>query len=147
MPRRRCNPSAINFRANLYGMKSLGVEWVISVSAVGSMREHIHPGDVVIPDQFFDRTRSRVSTFFDTGVVAHVDFGDAPPDAKNPSGTRPGGVAGGLAKPRVRSFFARLSGREGSCEGLPGRLANPLLMAADRPAWLLTAAQRRSPRR
>ena len=72
----RIPPSAINFRANLYGMKSLGVEWVISVSAVGSMREDIHPGDVVIPDQFFDRTRSRVSTFFDTDVVAHIAFAD-----------------------------------------------------------------------
>ena len=72
----RIPPSAINFRANLYGMKSLGVEWVISVSAVGSMREDIHPGDVIIPDQFFDRTRSRVSTFFDTDVVAHIAFAD-----------------------------------------------------------------------
>lgn len=72
----RIPPSAINFRANLYGMKSLGVEWVISVSAVGSMREDIHPGDVVIPDQFFDRTRARASTFFDTDVVAHIAFAD-----------------------------------------------------------------------
>ena len=72
----RIPPSAINFRANLYGMKSLGVEWVISVSAVGSMREDIHPGDVVLPDQFFDRTRSRVSTFFDADVVAHIAFAD-----------------------------------------------------------------------
>ena len=72
----RIPPSAINFRANLYGMKSLGVDWVISVSAVGSMRENIHPGDVIIPDQFFDRTRSRVSTFFDTDVVAHIAFAD-----------------------------------------------------------------------
>lgn len=72
----RIPPSAINFRANLYGMKALGVEWVISVSAVGSMREDIHPGDVVIPDQFFDRTRSRVSTFFDADVVAHIAFAD-----------------------------------------------------------------------
>ena len=72
----RIPPSAINFRANLYGMKSLGVEWVISVSAVGSMREDIHPGDVIIPDQFFDRTRSRVSSFFDSDVVAHIAFAD-----------------------------------------------------------------------
>ena len=72
----RIPPSAINFRANLYGMKSLGVEWVISVSAVGSMREDIHPGDVIIPDQFFDRTRARASTFFDTDVVAHIAFAD-----------------------------------------------------------------------
>ena len=72
----RFPPSAINFRANLYGMKALGVEWVIAVSAVGSMREDIHPGDVVIPQQFFDRTRSRVSTFFDTDVAVHVAFAD-----------------------------------------------------------------------
>ena len=69
-------PSALNFRANIYGLKSLGVEWVISVSAVGSMREDIHPGDVVIPDQFVDRTRSRVSTFFDRDIVVHIAFAD-----------------------------------------------------------------------
>lgn len=72
----RIPPSAINFRANLYGLKSLGVEWVIAVSAVGSMREEIHPGDLVIPDQFFDRTRTRVSTFFDQDIVVHVTFAD-----------------------------------------------------------------------
>lgn len=72
----RVPPSALNFRANIYGLKSLGVEWVISVSAVGSMREEIHPGDLVIPDQFFDRTRTRVSTFFDRDVVVHVTFAD-----------------------------------------------------------------------
>ncbi len=72
----RVPPSALNFRANIYGFKSLGVEWVISVSAVGSMQEGIHPGDLVIPDQFFDRTRTRVSTFFDQDVVAHVAFAD-----------------------------------------------------------------------
>jgi 5'-methylthioadenosine phosphorylase len=69
-------PSALNFRANIYGFKSLGVEWLIAVSAVGSMREEIHPGDLVIPDQFFDRTRTRVSTFFDRDIVAHVTFAD-----------------------------------------------------------------------
>ena len=68
--------SALNFRANIYGLKSLGVEWVISVSAVGSIREDIHPGDLVIPDQFFDRTRNRVSTFFDRDLVVHVAFAD-----------------------------------------------------------------------
>ena len=61
----RLPPSAINFRANLYGLKALGVEWVIAVSAVGSMREEIQPGHLVIPDQFIDRARSRVSTFFE----------------------------------------------------------------------------------
>ncbi|MCZ6872934.1 MAG: S-methyl-5'-thioadenosine phosphorylase [bacterium] len=72
----RVPPSALNYRANIYGFKSLGVEWLISVSAVGSMQENIHPGDLVIPDQFFDRTRSRISTFFDQDVVAHVSFAD-----------------------------------------------------------------------
>jgi len=72
----RIAPSALNFRANIYGLKQLGVEWVLSVSAVGSMREDIHPGDLVLPDQFFDRTRSRVSTFFDRDVVVHVAFAD-----------------------------------------------------------------------
>ena len=72
----RLPPSALNFRANIYGLKSLGVEWVISVSAVGSMRETIHPGELVIPDQFFDRTRTRVATFFDRDIVVHVAFAD-----------------------------------------------------------------------
>jgi 5'-methylthioadenosine phosphorylase len=72
----RLPPSALNFRANIYGLKSLGVEWVISVSAVGSMRETIHPGELVIPDQFFDRTGTRVSTFFDRDLVVHVAFAD-----------------------------------------------------------------------
>ncbi len=72
----RIAPSSLNFRANIYGLKQLGVEWVLSVSAVGSMREDIRPGDLVLPDQFFDRTRSRVSTFFDQDVVAHVTFAD-----------------------------------------------------------------------
>jgi 5'-methylthioadenosine phosphorylase len=72
----RVPPSALNFRANIYGLKALGVEWIISVSAVGSMREEIRPGDLVLPDQFFDRTRTRISTFFDHDVVAHVAFAD-----------------------------------------------------------------------
>jgi 5'-methylthioadenosine phosphorylase len=72
----RVPPAALNYRANIYGLKALGVEWVVSVSAVGSMREEIHPGNLVIPDQFFDRTRSRVSTFFDQDVVVHVTFAD-----------------------------------------------------------------------
>ena len=60
----RILPHEINFRANIHGMKQLGVEWIFSVSAVGSMKEHIHPGHMVVPDQFFDRTKSRVPTFF-----------------------------------------------------------------------------------
>jgi 5'-methylthioadenosine phosphorylase len=72
----RVAPDEINYRANLHGMKQLGVEWIISVSAVGSMREEIRPGDIVIPDQFFDRTKGRKATFFGEGVVGHVGFAD-----------------------------------------------------------------------
>ncbi len=68
-------PTEINYRANIFGFKSLGVEDILSVSAVGSLREHIHPMDMVIPDQFFDRTnRQRESTFFGNGIVAHISF-------------------------------------------------------------------------
>jgi 5'-methylthioadenosine phosphorylase len=69
-------PTEIPFRANIYAMKSLGVEWIISASAVGSLREELKPMDIVFPDQFFDRTRQRVSTFFGDGIVAHVNFAD-----------------------------------------------------------------------
>ncbi|BCR05558.1 S-methyl-5'-thioadenosine phosphorylase [Desulfuromonas versatilis] len=70
-------PSEVNYRANIYGMKKLGVERIISVSAVGSMKEEIAPGHMVIPDQFFDRTQGkRASTFFGEGVVGHVQFAD-----------------------------------------------------------------------
>jgi len=72
----RINPGSINYRANIYALKSLGVTQVISVSAVGSMKETIRPGDVVLPDQFIDLTKRRVSTFFDDGIVAHVGFGE-----------------------------------------------------------------------
>ena len=72
----RISPSEINFRANIYGMKSLGVERIISLSAVGSLKEEHKPLDFVLPDQFFDRTRGRVSTFFGEGLVAHVSFAD-----------------------------------------------------------------------
>lgn len=68
----RLIPSELPFRANLYGMKVLGVEWVISVSAVGSMRERIAPLDLVIPDQFYDHTKRRIPSFFEEGIVAHV---------------------------------------------------------------------------
>jgi 5'-methylthioadenosine phosphorylase len=70
------SPSELNFRANIYGMKSLGVERIISLSAVGSLKEEHRPLDFVIPDQFFDRTRGRVSTFFGEGLVAHISFAD-----------------------------------------------------------------------
>jgi len=70
----RFTPSEINFRANIYAMKLLGVERIISVSAVGSLQESLRPGEFLIVDQFFDRTKGRVSTFFGKGIVAHVTF-------------------------------------------------------------------------
>ena len=69
-------PTEINFRANIFAMKKLGVDRIISVSAVGSLREQIAPGDIVIPDQFIDRTTQRPSTFFGRGIVAHVSLAD-----------------------------------------------------------------------
>src|SRR5512145_1672956 len=72
----RIMPTDINYRANIYGMKKLGVERIISVSAVGSMKEEIKPGDIVIPDQFYDHTKHRRSTFFGNGAVAHVGMAD-----------------------------------------------------------------------
>jgi 5'-methylthioadenosine phosphorylase len=72
----RISPSEINFRANIWGLKKLGVTRILSVSAVGSMREDIAPGQFVIIDQFFDRTRHRPDTFFGDGIVAHVMFAD-----------------------------------------------------------------------
>jgi len=72
----RLMPSDLPFRANIYGFKALGCEWVISVSAVGSMRERIAPLDLVIPDQFYDHTRRRIASFFEAGIVAHVGMAD-----------------------------------------------------------------------
>jgi len=72
----RFSPSELNYRANIYGMKMLGVERILSLSAVGSLKEEHAPLDFVIPDQFFDRTRGRISTFFSGGVVAHISFAD-----------------------------------------------------------------------
>lgn len=72
----RILPTELNFRANLYGFKKLGVECILSVSAVGSLKEEYKPMDFLVPDQFFDRTRQRVSTFFGNGIVAHVSFAD-----------------------------------------------------------------------
>lgn len=68
------SPSEINFRANIWALKSVGVKAIFSLSAVGSLREEIMPGYMVIPDQFFDRTKDRPSTFFEKGIVAHVSF-------------------------------------------------------------------------
>jgi 5'-methylthioadenosine phosphorylase len=72
----RLMPTELNFRANIFGMKLLGVEQIVSVSAVGSMKLAYPPGDVVVPDQFFDRTRHRPDTFFGDGLVAHVSLAD-----------------------------------------------------------------------
>jgi 5'-methylthioadenosine phosphorylase len=70
----RLLPSELNFRANIYGFKTLGVEWILSASAVGSLKEQYAPLDLLLPDQFFDRTRGRISTFFGRGLAAHVAF-------------------------------------------------------------------------
>ena len=67
-------PSELNFRANIYGFKKLGVEWILSASAVGSLKEELRPLDIVLPDQFYDRTKTRMSTFFGDGIVVHVSF-------------------------------------------------------------------------
>jgi 5'-methylthioadenosine phosphorylase len=72
----RIGPGEINYRANIFALKSLGVRRVISISAVGSMKESIKPGDIVLPDQFIDLTKRRASTFFEGGIVAHVGFAE-----------------------------------------------------------------------
>jgi 5'-methylthioadenosine phosphorylase len=72
----RLMPTELNFRANIYGFKQLGVDRILSLSAVGSLKEEHKPLEFVVPDQFFDRTRHRVDTFFGEGVVAHISFGD-----------------------------------------------------------------------
>ncbi len=72
----RIMPSNLNFRANIYALKTLGVQWILSFSAVGSLREQLKPLDFCIPDQFVDRTQGRVSTFFDEDIVVHVAFAD-----------------------------------------------------------------------
>ncbi len=72
----RITPTEVNYRANIYALKTLGVEQVISISACGSLREHIHPGEIVIPDQVFDFTKKRAYTFFGNGLVAHIGVAD-----------------------------------------------------------------------
>jgi 5'-methylthioadenosine phosphorylase len=72
----RIGPSEINYRANVHALKGLGVEFLLSVGAVGSLRENLRPGDLVVVDQFIDKTHGRTSTFFGRGVVAHVGFAD-----------------------------------------------------------------------
>ena len=80
----RISPSELNFRANIFGFKTLGVEFLLAASAVGSLKEAYRPADIVIPDQFFDRTKGRASTFFGRGLVGHVAF--AHPFCKTLSG-------------------------------------------------------------
>ena len=80
-------PSELNFRANIYGFKVLGVERILSASAVGSLKEEYKPLDIVVPDQFFDRTKGRISTFFGRGLVAHV--GVRAPRLPRPVGRSP----------------------------------------------------------
>ena len=72
----RITPSEINYRANIFAMKKLGVERIVSISAVGSMKEEIIPGHIVVPDQFIDRTTLRKATFFGNGIVGHVSLAD-----------------------------------------------------------------------
>ncbi len=72
----RISPTEIPVRANIYALKSLGVEWIMTVNSVGSFKDELKPGDLVIPDQLIDRTRSRVSSFFGEGIVAHIAFGE-----------------------------------------------------------------------
>ena len=72
----RINPSEVNYRANIFALKTLGVQQIISVAACGSLREELRPRDMVFPDQIFDRTKARASTFFEKGIVAHVGIAD-----------------------------------------------------------------------
>jgi 5'-methylthioadenosine phosphorylase len=72
----RISPSFLNYRANIYAMKLLGVQWIIGVSAVGSLKESLHPGDMVIPNQYIDKTYLRQNTFFRDGIVCHISFAD-----------------------------------------------------------------------
>ena len=85
------SPSELNFRANIFGMKMLGVGSILSASAVGSLREEYKPLDIVMPDQFFDRTKGRISTFFGRGLVAHVAF--AHPVCRTLAGNRAASAA------------------------------------------------------
>ena len=72
----RIIPSQVNYRANIYALKKIGAGWVLSISAVGSMKENIRPGDIVVVDQFYDHTRLRPNTFFGDGIVGHIPFAD-----------------------------------------------------------------------
>jgi len=95
----RILPSELNYRANIYGMKQLGVEYLVSVSSAGSMREDLHPGDFLVPDQFIDRTFKRSQTFFGNGIVVHVSLADPVCPDLSAALTRAGREAGA----RIRS--------------------------------------------
>jgi 5'-methylthioadenosine phosphorylase len=104
-------PSELPFRANIYAMKQLGVEYLISASAVGSLKEEVKPLDLVVPDQFIDRTKNRVSTFFGEGIVAHIAFGD--PICKNLAGV----VADAIASLNLPDVTLHRSGTYVCMEG------------------------------
>jgi 5'-methylthioadenosine phosphorylase len=101
-------PTEINFRANVFAMKKFGVDRIISVSAVGSLRQEIAPGDIVIPDQFIDRTTQRRSTFFGKGIVAHVSLAD--PFCKDLSGKLAGAAAAAGGKVHSRGTYLCMEG-------------------------------------
>jgi 5'-methylthioadenosine phosphorylase len=100
----RISPSELNFRANIFGMKMLGVERILSLSAVGSLKEEHAPLDFVIPDQFFDRTQGRASTFFGGGVVAHISFSD-PVCPQLVSAVHNSGVRSGVSTKRGGTYL------------------------------------------
>ncbi len=101
----RFSPSDINYRANIFGFKSLGVEAIISISAVGSLKKELEPGHFVLPDQYLDMTRgTRARTFFDSGMVAHAHFAD--PACKNLSRWINEGC-GKLSLPTIRYWRCR----------------------------------------
>ena len=104
----RILPSEINYRANIYAMKMLGVERIISVSAVGSLKEDLRPGEFLVPDQFFDRTKNRVSTFFGDGIVAHVAF--AHPTCGQLSSVLADACADGAVKVHRRGTYICIEG-------------------------------------
>ncbi|HEY6946073.1 MAG TPA: S-methyl-5'-thioadenosine phosphorylase [Candidatus Acidoferrum sp.] len=104
----RILPSEINYRANIYAMKLLGVERIISVSAVGSLKEDLRPGEFLVPDQFFDRTKNRASTFFGDGLVAHVGF--AHPTCGELSGVLADGCAHEAVKVHRRGTYICIEG-------------------------------------
>ncbi len=101
----RLLPSELNFRANIYALKTLGVEWVISASAVGSLQEQYRPLDIVVPDQFLDRTRGRISTFFGDGIVGRT----------SPSRTRCAALSASSSKSRPTRRMRPCTGEGPMC--------------------------------